>query len=259
MPIRYRCPNCQKLLRAGSRSAGRSVACPACGDTHTVPETTTDAEETTPPLADSPAQQGGKSSGQVQDCESYFQIPASTAASKSEPEEPIEPQRAEFVERPFDDDDEDEDDVGFAPQSRERHSDDLDLIPMVDCVFLLLVFYMITATYGTQKTISVAPPDPAKQGMVQIAPEDVEAPRDTIVVRIDEQNLVYVDDILLPDRQTLTDTLTTRRAGNTDTELVVEADSNALHESLVAVVDAAQALHFERIRVAPIGGSDRGF
>ena len=40
---------------------------------------------------------------------------------------------------------EDEDEDALVMGRMERKSDELDLIPMVDCVFLLLVFYMITA------------------------------------------------------------------------------------------------------------------
>jgi biopolymer transport protein ExbD len=261
MAIRYRCPNCQKLLRAGSRSAGKKIACPACGDKHTVPAIAVDEPIVVSTQIDEAAPGSVKSAGQVEDCESYFQMPAARSSKTVEPERmeplPYEPDETASFEREVDEG-ENEDDMAFAPQRRIRAHDELDLIPMVDCVFLLLVFYMITASYGTQKTISVAPPDPAKQGQIQIEQEEPEAPRDSIVVRIDEQNLVYVDDIQLPDRKTLTDTLTARRAGSQDVELVIEADASALQESLIAVVDAAQELKFNKVRVAPVGGAEGG-
>ncbi len=37
---------------------------------------------------------------------------------------------------------------------------------MVDCVFLLLVFYMITASYALQKMIDMAAPAADKKGVV---------------------------------------------------------------------------------------------
>ena len=60
--------------------------------------------------------------------------------------------------------DDDEEDEGFVIQGVERKSDELDLIPMVDCVFLLLVFYMITASYALQKMIDMAAPAADKKG-----------------------------------------------------------------------------------------------
>ncbi|MEM9659397.1 MAG: biopolymer transporter ExbD, partial [Planctomycetota bacterium] len=38
-----------------------------------------------------------------------------------------------------------------------RQDDELDLTPMVDVTFLLLIFFMITAAFAVQKAISVPP------------------------------------------------------------------------------------------------------
>ena len=61
-----------------------------------------------------------------------------------------------------------EEDEGFVIQGVERKSDELDLIPMVDCVFLLLVFYMITASYALQKMIDMAAPAADKKGVQSV-------------------------------------------------------------------------------------------
>jgi len=58
--------------------------------------------------------------------------------------------------------DDDDDEEGFG--SRADDEEELDLTPMVDVTFLLLIFFMITASFSIQKTLSVPPPDPEKEG-----------------------------------------------------------------------------------------------
>src|SRR5215218_9900814 len=130
MPIRYRCPNCHKLLRAGSRSAGKKIACPACGDQHRVPEAAAPVEEVVSGEADDDSVGSAKSAAQVPDCESYFQMPAAPPSKSAQPSR-VEPQEGETFEREVDDD-QDDDDVGFTPKRRVHRSEELDLIPMVD-------------------------------------------------------------------------------------------------------------------------------
>ena len=57
------------------------------------------------------------------------------------------------------DDDEDE---GWG-RSRGGDDEEMDLTPMVDVTFLLLVFFMITASFSIQKTLEVPPPNPDQQ------------------------------------------------------------------------------------------------
>ena len=61
-------------------------------------------------------------------------------------------------------DDEDEDEDDDERISRGGDDEEMDLTPMVDVTFLLLIFFMITASFSIQKTLEVPPPDPEEKG-----------------------------------------------------------------------------------------------
>jgi biopolymer transport protein ExbD len=146
---------------------------------------------------------------------------------------------------------EDEEDEEALPLGRmERKSDELDLIPMVDCVFLLLVFYMITASYALQKTIEMGKPAAEKKGAMQSAQSSDDQAQSSVVVQIDARNRISVDDVPLASAAGLADVLRAKMNGEQKNELIVEADPRAFNETVVAVVDAAHELQFQHVRMS---------
>jgi biopolymer transport protein ExbD len=121
---------------------------------------------------------------------------------------------------------------------------------MVDCVFLLLVFYMITASYALQKMIDMAPPAADKKGAVQAVQSTDDTAQSSIIVQIDAQNRVLVDDALVPNPADIPDVLRAKMNGDQKNILIIEADPRAFHETIVAVTDAAKNLEFQHVRMA---------
>jgi biopolymer transport protein ExbD len=152
--------------------------------------------------------------------------------------------------------DEDEDEEGLVIQGFERKSDELDLIPMVDCVFLLLVFYMITASYALQKMIDMAAPAADKKGAVQSVQTTDDTGQSSIIVQIDAQNRVLIDDTPVPNPADIADLLRTKMNGDQKNVLVIQADPRAFHETVVAVTDAAKDLPFQHVRMAVKSGDE---
>lgn len=54
MPIEFRCPQCEKLLRTPDGTSGRQAKCPQCGALTTIPEATAASRTAGDPLADLP-------------------------------------------------------------------------------------------------------------------------------------------------------------------------------------------------------------
>lgn len=223
--------------------AGRTISCPTCGAEHQVPE----AEAAEPAAVD--AQEP------VQTAPSPAEAEASGASAP--PAREAAPVRFAAPARPRDDDDEEADDDD-APLLRgfDRESDEMDLTPMVDCVFLLLIFFMITASFSIQKTIEVPPPDPEKKGAAQSFQTLDDLERTSVIVQIDERNTIFVDDVPLGDPNALADTLRDKMYTEQKNELVVEAHARAFHETVVAVVDAANEVQFQKVRLATSPGSE---
>jgi biopolymer transport protein ExbD len=275
MAIRYHCPECDQLLSVATRMGGKSVTCPTCHAPHEVP--LLDQPPFPPPshsgshlLTHGPANHGAASHGTEQnggdDSLGHKPVHEEGFPEQSLPGTPAEAPHLlggpstpswfsgdPLASRPHTWGDEEEDE-GLALKPIERKSDELDLIPMVDCVFLLLVFYMITATYAMQKTIEMAPPNPDKKGAIQAASNPDDLAPTSIIVQIDARNRILVDDVPLATPADLTNALRAKMQGDHKEELVVEADPNAPVESVVLVADAAHELQFQRIRMGNTTG-----
>jgi len=153
----------------------------------------------------------------------------------------------------------DEEEIAFA--KRELPKDDMDMTPMVDVTFLLLIFFMITASFTSEKVLEEPPPlsDKASQN----AKEEPEKIQDTVRVQVDEFN-AYT--IILPggeDRQAsskqdliiaLEDAKKELVTGTNDNALkmAVEAHTESMHAAVVAAVDAAREKGFSSIQVTVV-------
>jgi len=245
MAIRYHCPACQQLLSIASRKAGQPTVCPVCGNEHTVP-TEDESRPEAPPVTHQP-----KAPLPIE--------PPVEMVPVSRVHGPLDPAGSSssilLAGTTLDDrarhwaDDEDEEE-GLVISGFERKSDEFDLIPLVDCVFLLLVFYMITASYALQKMIDMAAPAADKKGTMQSVQAADDTGQSSLVVQIDAANRVLIDDSPVPNLADVSDILRTKMNGDQKNVLVIEADPHAFHETVVAITDAAKDLPFQHVRMA---------
>jgi len=151
---------------------------------------------------------------------------------------------------PPDDETEYYEEEGFQLRKAKSDFDELDMTPMVDVTFLLLIFFMITASFNLNKTLQFPPPEPDEKGAQQSVQtlDDFEA--DSIIVEIDDKNAIFVDDEPINDPAQLADLLTDKGRSEQKFELMVTADARALHETVVTVVDAANEAGMQKIRLA---------
>lgn len=142
--------------------------------------------------------------------------------------------------------------------------DDLDMTPMIDVTFLLLIFFMITAAFALQKAIEV-PPQSEDQAASTQTVEDLE--EDSITVRINGDNVYWVgcpawsEERRAPSKQDMRTAVREARNGaDTNspgfTKLLVQASSEAMHEFVVAALDAGSANSVEQIQLMMIEDED---
>tara|TARA_R110002072_G_scaffold287242_1_gene452590 strand:- start:37169 stop:38113 length:945 start_codon:yes stop_codon:yes gene_type:complete len=149
------------------------------------------------------------------------------------------------------DDDEDEDEDESWGGSRAGDDEEMDLTPMVDVTFLLLVFFMITASFSIQKTLEVPPPNPDESGASQSQKiEDME--EKSVLVHIDSRNVISVDDEPLNDPTRLADIMRSKRMS----EVLITAHENSTHDMLTKVIDASNEVGMQKIRVGIVKGND---
>jgi len=141
----------------------------------------------------------------------------------------------------------DEEDEEFDIRKADTEFEEMDLTPMVDVTFLLLIFFMITASFSLQKAIQTPAPDPDEKGAAA-KPTMEELQRDSVIVFVDAENVVYVDDEPLSDISEIEPKLRDKIGTEQKTELVLEASPEARHENIVIVIDAAKEVGMQRIR-----------
>ncbi len=228
--------------------AEQSESCTQAEDEQTQ---THDADKTATagPLAEDDTQQSDTSS-----MDEDAQQPAAESAAESTPGSvlPISAEETaawQVAKEPGEDDD-------FVLRGAESELDEMDLTPMVDVTFLLLIFFMITASFSMQKSLEVPPPDPDQQGAQQTMQTLEEYEEESIIVQIDDQNVISVDYEPLADPRDIVGALEDRRLEADKYEIVIEADARALHETVVIVIDAANAVGMQKIRVATTGSAE---
>ncbi|MDR0871755.1 MAG: biopolymer transporter ExbD [Planctomycetaceae bacterium] len=144
-----------------------------------------------------------------------------------------------------------DDDSGTVVFSRKKRETDMDMTPMVDVVFLLLIFFMVTAAFGLQKSIAVPDPE-SEQSTQQAAVLQNNSADDQLTVQITKENKVYVENEEAATQQELYAKLREHQYRNGQRQrrhLFIDADSKAMHETVVRVLDAASGTGMDSIRL----------
>lgn len=120
----------------------------------------------------------------------------------------------------------------------------VNLTPLIDVVFLLLIFFMVTTTFTRETQLKVDLPQAASG-------EPVEQDLQVIELTISAAGEVAVNEQVLanPSLDNLKRALQRESAGNTELPLVITADGQAPHQAVVNAMDAAGQLGFSRLRL----------
>lgn len=119
---------------------------------------------------------------------------------------------------------------------------DINLTPLIDVVFLLLIFFMVSTTFDRDAELGIELP--------QAAGAPAEAADEALTVSIDARGRYFVNGQLLINTQleTLMSAMRGILAERDDPPVVIHADGSAQHQAVVKVMDAAQQLGLARLR-----------
>jgi biopolymer transport protein ExbD len=131
--------------------------------------------------------------------------------------------------------------VNFTPSSGRGPGHVLDITPLVDVVFLLLIFFLLTATFVRNPNIPIRLPQASSH---QVTPQK----RD-ILVGITTEGLVRYESKTVTMAQLRVEM---RKIHTTapETMVLIQADREARHGRVVEVMDLAKQIGFERIGIA---------
>lgn len=127
---------------------------------------------------------------------------------------------------------------------RNSEEPDVNLTPMIDVVFLLLLFFMVSTSFIRESSLKVDLPEASGQALTE-----EETPID-IIIRANGEVLINETPIAVATRDALRDLLKTTAGDNADPHIIISADANAEYQHIVTAMDAAQLLGFTRLTLA---------
>ena len=155
------------------------------------------------------------------------------------------------------------DDHGFLlmPSERKKHEDLIDMTAMVDIVFFLLIFFMVTSMQALESVIGLPSPQSSSAAPSATAAPDYANDPSFITVTIEADDTIWVEDEQVFGRQDLRIKLRNLRdEGFQPTGMMVIGNPEASHGQLVIVLDAGVDAGLEELRfsVANASGEPAG-
>lgn len=136
----------------------------------------------------------------------------------------------------------------FRNQVHEHEDETIDISPLIDVVFILLIFFMVTTTFQKDREVEINRPE---------AKSSVSVESDTTRVQIDAQGRVYFN-----GKETrlwsLSQSVKRLMTARSDKSVLVVADKQVSAELLVKVVDACRLGGAQQVGVATKGQGETG-
>lgn len=132
--------------------------------------------------------------------------------------------------------------MNLSPQKADEP--DVNLTPMIDVVFLLLLFFMVSTSFIRESSLKVDLPEAGGQAIA-----DQEKVID-IIINADGQFIVNNITLDAPDKELLSAQLKQAVGENTDPHIIISADAKADYQNIVTAMDSAQQLGYTRLTLA---------
>jgi len=154
--------------------------------------------------------------------------------------------------------DEEEPPITFRRREVSADESEMDMTPMVDVTFLLLIFFIMTAAFSLQKAIEIPPTE--EETAQNRTLQDFDEDQDYVIVRVDADNVFWVSSPAedreqeAPSEVELLAQLRAARTPRTGQmpprKMLVLASGDARHEFVVMALDAGTAVGMEEVKWA---------
>ena len=125
-----------------------------------------------------------------------------------------------------------------------REEPEINLIPMIDVLLVIIIFLMLTTTYSKFSGLEINLPtaDASKQAE---QPNEID-----VAVTATGQILINKSPLTATDAKSISEALSRAAGGRQDPIIVINADAKATHQSVVDIMQASQAAGYPRISFA---------
>jgi biopolymer transport protein ExbD len=125
-------------------------------------------------------------------------------------------------------------------QFEDQEENEVNLTPMLDVVFIMLIFFIVTASFVKEAGIDVNRPAAATAERKE---------KGNILVAISENNQIWMDRRQV-DPRALRANLERMHAENPSGAVVIQADQESKNKLLVQVMDAARMVGVKNVSIA---------
>ena len=129
----------------------------------------------------------------------------------------------------------------FKRQSQDEAS--VNLTPLIDVVFLLLIFFMVSTTFTRESHLQIDLPEASGQ------PAEAQAEQIDVVITDNGEMSVNGRPLVNNDESTLRRAVSEIAGGNSDLPFIITADAKTPHEFVVRAMDVAGKLGFVKLSI----------
>jgi len=139
--------------------------------------------------------------------------------------------------------------VNISPAQKE--SLEVNITPLIDVVFLLLIFFMVSTTFERESEIEIMLPEATASA--KVADEFV------LQVTVDAEGTFYVNNqrVINTQLETLMKAMQEVAGDRTDPPIILSADAKTPHQSVITVMDASRRLGFVHLNFATVNTNDK--
>ena len=131
---------------------------------------------------------------------------------------------------------------------RRREQVEINLASLIDVVFILLLFFVVTTTFTRETRMQVDLPEAASG----TPPEQSELKQLEVVISADGTFSLNGQALIKNDLYTLMAALQKESGGDNSLPLTISADAKTSHQSVITAMDAAGKLGFAHLRITTV-------
>jgi biopolymer transport protein ExbD len=130
---------------------------------------------------------------------------------------------------------------------------EVNMTALIDVVFLLLIFFMVTTTFDRHARLKVSLPEASTKAVQQ---QD-----EPLVLSIDAKGNYFLNERQIVNqqldtlKQALQKVIAEKNQDYKDVSLVLRADANTPHQAVVRAMDAASQLGMSKLSIATVEGN----
>ncbi len=129
-----------------------------------------------------------------------------------------------------------------------RENVEINLASLLDVVFILLLFFVVTTTFTRETQLQIDLPEAASA----TPPQPSERKPLEVQIAADGSYALNGQPLARSDLATLSSALQQASAGDSSLPLVISADAQTPHQAVITAMDAAGKLGFAHLRISTV-------